>query len=134
MAFTLPQFNLECDIYTGPYLSRVLRLEAVECNLAYSRRAHEYGLYPLPAASHNGLVGTMALLLPAGTDVRSFPLNPVSDMVEVPRLSGRWYAVYTVDDAGKGFDNEHRVAQLAQASATIVGDLYAGLVWPVPMT
>jgi hypothetical protein len=44
--------------------------------------------------------------------------------VEVPAGSGRYYEVVQVDDAGKGFPNEHRIAGLI---ATV--DLG---MWPVP--
>jgi hypothetical protein len=58
----------------------------------------------------------MQLLLPALTDIRYSSLLPsgawVGDCVEAPAGSGRYYAVWAVDDAGKGFANEHRVAIL----------------------
>ena len=58
----------------------------------------------------------MFLLLPALTDVRYTGVGGTSDsfydIVEVPAGSARWYWVLSVDDAGKGFANEHRVAEL----------------------
>ena len=71
----------------------------------------------------------MWLLLPAGTDIRdstnySFTVDK-TDMVEVPAASGRIYVVEWVDDVGKGFPNEFRVAAIAKASGW-------GL-WPSPI-
>lgn len=133
MSFTTPTFNLLCDIYTGPWSGKSLRQADVTCNLAFGKRVNGFSeaLDPFPLG--NGTNARVTLLLPAGTDVRSFPLNPVSDMVEVPKGTGRWYIVAFVDDIGKGFANEHRCAVLGQASQTVNATQFAGLVWPIPM-
>lgn len=61
----------------------------------------------------------MELLLPAGTDVRA-PWNAGKpDLVECPAGSGRFYAVAWVDDIGKNFPNEHRIAWLVYFSAFV---------------
>jgi len=75
----------------------------------------------------------MQLLLPALTDVRSGVVAAVPDFVEVPAGSGRWYQVYAVDDIGKGFANEHRIAVILAVSALVNPTAYAGIVWPVPI-
>jgi hypothetical protein len=67
----------------------------------------------------------MWLLLPALTDIRATYTNGSFDVVDCPAGSGRIYAVVFVDDSGKGFANEHRVACLSQYNA-------AGL-WPTPI-
>jgi hypothetical protein len=54
------------------------------------------------------------LYLPKGTDIRyAFgvaPLLAVADTVEVPAGSQRYYRTSDVEDVGKGFPNEFRVA------------------------
>jgi hypothetical protein len=65
----------------------------------------------------------MFLLLPPGTDIRSGVLGTADD-VEVPAGSGRFYEVEFVDDVGKGFANEYRVALLIQTTAWGA--------WPLP--
>lgn len=120
MAYTLPTFNLTCNIYTTtgtwPATPRLSSL----CNLALGRRVESHGFV---SGSLN-----MALLLPAGTDIRAGPVPnpPGNDTVEVPAGSGRTYAVLAVDDIGKGFPNEHRVAILTAVSI-------ATHFWPTPI-
>jgi hypothetical protein len=112
MAFTLPTFNLFCNVSTQG-LYPTVRASFV-CNLAYGRRVN--------VASTGGtlVIGvplvTMSLLLPPLVDVRG-PLSTTgADVIEVPAGSGRTYQVAFVDDIGKGFTNEHRVAILEQRS------------------
>ncbi len=134
MAFTVPTFNLTCDIYDGPYDSRVLRLSAVPCNLAMGRRVqldfHD------PTGFGFG-AGTAALLVPALTDIRDVaqlsPMTNPYDIVEVDPGSGRWYVVNSVDDVGKGFPNEYRFAFLAKLSSNSGLANTTGLYWPIPM-
>lgn len=131
MAFNPPDFNLECDIYTGPWLGRALRL-TVECNLAYGRRVQQ-NFQDFFGGTVIGATPVMSLLLPALTDVRSFMISANPDLVEVPRTSGRWYEVITVDDMSKGFPSEYRLAQIGQVSEYSDSINYPGLFWPVPM-
>ena len=132
MAFSLPVFNLNVDIYTGPWLTRVLRVSVLG-NLAYGRRVEQYGYFGSTARALAPSRQSL-LLLPPLTDVRSFIQVNDPDMVEVPSGSGRWYQVGDVEDIGKGFVNEHRAAAIFQASSQYGGTEFAGLVWPVPMT
>jgi hypothetical protein len=116
MAFTVPNFNIRCNISSppvpntpgipvGPY-----RNPNVACNLAWGRRTNSSSL--TPAAGPVFVASTTDLLMPKLTDIRG-PQDTVSyDMVEVPAGSGRWYVVTTVDDVGKGFVNEYRIAVL----------------------
>jgi len=131
MAFTLPNFNLSVDIYDGPWAARNLRVSTVG-NLAWSRRVNAF---PLEATDPAITIQSplMNLLLPAGTDIRSFITGGVGDSVEVPSGSGRWYEVVAVDDSGKGFANEHRIALISQISFYVNNGAYPGLFWPVPM-
>lgn len=131
MPYMLPDFNLTCEVYRGPWASRVLAVHALECNLAFSRR----GQIPTGfAADLNEWSPIMSLLVPAGSDIRSLVCAAVEDVIECPSGSGRWYQVGGVDDIGKGFPNEHRCALLFQISeAMIPTGAYAGLLWPAPI-
>ena len=131
MSFTLPEFPLSVDIYTGPWLSKSLRVSTVG-NFAFSRRVQQQG-QATPMTSATGGSSQSILLLPRLTDIRSKIVAPAYDLVEIPSGSGRWYQVFVVDDIGKGFSNEHRAAVVFQISAFSNGVDYAGLVWPVPM-
>jgi hypothetical protein len=130
MSFELPAFNLTCEIFTGPYLTRVSRGTSL-CNLAWGKRVAP------PGGQYTGGSGIgqvpMTLLLPAGTDIRDRSCNGQADMVEVPQGSGRWYYVLAVDDIGKGFANEHRGAEIFKAYSQVDGTLWAGLQWPTPI-
>jgi len=134
MSFTLPDFNLTCDIYSGPYDTRVLRLSGVACNLAMGRRVQV--VFHDPTGLGFG-AATAQLLLPSGTDVRDVSQlmggGPPYDIVEVPAGSGRWYVVNSVDDVGKGFPNEYRLAFLAKLSSNSGLVNTTGLFWPIPM-
>lgn len=116
VSYTLPDFNLICNLYTNATGIHVAARLSPPCNLAYSRRVQ---------------VGTsfsraqMSLLVPAGTDIRGPQSASNSDWVEVPAGSGRIYGVQNVDDAGKGFLNEHRVALIEWS--TVFGP------WPTPI-
>jgi len=118
MAYTVPTFNLSCNIWSGTALPpNPKRLTSV-CNLAFGRRHHN---------EDEGFPHTlMYLLLPLLTDIRgSQGAPPAPDLVECPAGSGRHYLVMWVDDIGKGFANEHRVAGLAQTTI--------GGAWPTPI-
>lgn len=130
MSFAVPAFPLVCGIWTGPYLSMVFR-DSKECNLAMGRRAYQNYLVAQGPTQVFG--ASPSLLLPAGTDVRDASTASGDDMIEVPIDSGRWYQVTCVEDVGKGFDNEYRVATLAKASELINSELFPGLFWPTPI-
>jgi hypothetical protein len=76
------------------------------------------------------------LLCPKLTDIRGHTAAPFNgDRVEVPAGSGRFYAVIFVEDVGKTFANEYRLAVLAQMTSLVIG--YSGqpwgaLLWPTP--
>ena len=119
MAYVLPTFNLTCNIFrNGGWYPSAVALSPI-CNLAYSRRV-QIGQTPTVNAG-------ISLLLPPGTDIRSTINAVTADNVEVPAGSLRAYTVEHVEDVGKGFPNEHRVAILFQN--TIPG----GTKWPAPM-
>lgn len=130
MAFSLPDFNITCNIYSGPYLARTIRpASPVPCNLAFSRRQQ----FPTADEDANGWSVVMSLLLPPLTDIRDLSCSAVQDVVECPAGSGRWYQVGMVDDIGKGFPNEHRCALIYKISEAMWGASYLGLSWPGPI-
>jgi len=131
VSFTLPTFNLVCDIYTGPWLSKALRSPGVQCNLAFGKRVNGFPTFDT-AGDQLAASFEMYLLLPAGTDVRSKIISGQGDIIDVPAGSSRWYGVFAVDDVGKGFANEHRVADLVQISKFLNATTYAGLTPPIP--
>jgi len=131
MAFTVPEFPITCEIWTGPWLSKVLRLTAVPCNLAWGKRCNTFPQTETDPTVNNDSP-LMVLLLPALTDIRNRIISGVTDLVECPSGSGRWYAVAGVDDIGKGFPNEHRAAWLLQVSKFLNPTTFAGLTPPIP--
>jgi hypothetical protein len=131
MAFTLPVFNLTCNIFDGPWLTKVFRLDS-SCNLAFGRRVQQ-GFLSGGNFDFGGNSLLELLMLPPETDIRSGVVVLHTDIVEVPAGSGRWYQVLGVDDIGKGFDNEHRCALLVQISHLTDATAFAGCVWPVPI-
>lgn len=121
MAFVLPTFNLTTDIWTaGTYPAGAPRLVDVPCQLRAPSASNAANAVPVAGATV-----TMIVLLPAGTDIRdrfNLPINS-SDVLEIPKGSGRSYTVVIVDDIGKGFPNEHRFAVLLKV---------LGFPWPTP--
>ncbi len=129
--FSLPAFNITCDIYTGPWLGKVFRVSS-DANLAYGRRA-TFGFSNFPDWTSSVGATFMTLLLPALTDIRSGLVAATPDIVEIPAGSQRWYQVAAVDDIGKAFSNEHRCAIVTGISHFANPTVFAGCVWPVPM-
>lgn len=131
MGFSLPAFNITCNIFTGPWNTAILRISGQACNLQYGRRGSHFADFPV----ENEASQIMSLLLPPATDVRSTVCGYVADSVEVPAGSGRIYFVANVDDVGKGFLNEFRIATLLAASEAKfgTGSEYNGLFWPTPI-
>ena len=120
LAFILPTFNLEATIHTWTQDAWPwpIRGETI-CQL----RAPDMSVCSVFSGSGQVLTG-MVLLCPKGTDIRDFYTAPGThpDQIEVPKGSGRVYAVTYSDDIAKGFDNEHRFAVLRKV-----------LVWPTVM-
>lgn len=113
MPFVVPEMPLAVNIFTGPTHAGPPRV-STHGNLAYGKRVNVMstggtGTFGVPAQ-------LMSLLLPALTDVRGPLASSGADAVECPAGSGRVYLVTFVDDIGKGFINEHRIAQLEQTA------------------
>jgi hypothetical protein len=133
MAFTVPTFNLVCNVYTGPWLTKVLRLADLECNLAVGRRVQQLGNDYLTFGTEGLEFGLTAfLLVPSGSDIRSQSNGGVQDVIEVPSGSNRWYQCSAWEDMAKGFPNEYRMVAICKIWEAIAPALLAGCVWPVP--
>jgi len=131
MAFTPPTFNLVADIYeVTSSTTKVLRLSS-PCNLAMGRRPAYVWLGASSYSVFQGL--TPALLLPALTDIRDQFQGGNDDIVECPQGSGRWYCVSGVEDVGKGFSNEYRVATMQKIGNYAPWAALGIPWWPVPM-
>lgn len=124
MAYTQPQYNLVCSVYEPdvPNVAAIPsfppRILVQPCALVYGRRVN------VASTGGTGAAGIplkcMDLLVPALTDIRGLADAASFDIVECPAGSGRWYWVYYVDDIGKGWPNEHRVAGLFAIEGTWV--------------
>jgi hypothetical protein len=112
MAFSLPTMNLTVNIWR-----RIVFPGAptyiVAGNLQYGRRYanNSFGVAP---PGPDAYPPTMSLLLPPRTDVQDAVSAPDGDIVEVPAGTGRYYEVIGVDDVGRGFPNEFRLALLTK--------------------
>jgi hypothetical protein len=119
--FTLPTFNLGVNIWRWASIGGKPDVVTVG-NLARGLRGYPY-IFQGPVSHLTNYAVPAEVLLPALTDVRdSYCVGGLADLLEIPAGSGRTYAVLNVDDAGKGFTNEHRVAVCVK---------YGG--WPVPI-
>ena len=120
MSFATPTFNLDINICRAGLTPVSPPSLTVRGNLALGRRT----------ASYQGVISSpnepiMSLLLPPGTDIRGPMCANPDACVEAPAGTGRYYTVVGLDDSGKGFPNEHRVALLAWT------DSFGA--WPVPV-
>lgn len=130
MAFTLPEFNLTANIHSVAGGVNTFRLDSL-CNLAFGRRV----LIMEGRGVNNGgmLAAGAQILFPAGTDVRDNSCGGDNDIIECPAGSGRWYIVMGVDDAGKGFPNEHRVVVCLKTWGFVGNGSGLTLPWPTPI-
>lgn len=120
MGFSVPNFNITCNIWHPANVPPSAPDSTEDCNLAWGKRV----------SSYQGVISTpnepiMTLLLPPATDIRGPQCAGGADVVEVPSGSGRFYTVLGVDDIGKGFANEHRAAMIAWTTAFGA--------WPTPI-
>jgi hypothetical protein len=132
MPFVIPQFPLTASIWrvSGTGGNYALPDVSSPANLSPGRRVM-IGITTVGAAQHSAV--SMELLLPKLTDVRAAYNGLQPDIVEVPAGSKRFYGVVGVDDIGKGFSNEHRIAWLSYVFAgntTLAGGPFPA---PVPL-
>lgn len=119
MAYTLPDFILNVNLWRYPAYPPAPPDLTFMGNLAFGRRVSFLNFSDTLAPD---AMVAFYLLVPPLTDVRDGAGPPSGDTVEVPAGSGRLYKVLYVDDLGKGFANEHRVAFIAKIWP-----------WPVPI-
>jgi hypothetical protein len=142
MAFRVPTFSLSCFLWhTGGDVSLPPDL-TVACNLMMGGHPNP-PVEPTPGATSLGIAlafaRVMSLCLPKGTDVRPAFLTSTGDFdcVEVPGGSGRYYAVLGVDDVGKGFPNEYRLAAIVPFTSPIISSSLntcgVSNPWPTPI-
>jgi hypothetical protein len=131
VAFTLPVFPLTCNVWDGPNPPAGAPRLVTPGNLSFGRRvfpsAPNFNNFDTTAAS-------ASLLVPPGTDIRDASCGAAAggDVIEVPAGTGRFYYAIYVDDLGKGFPNEHRVALLVKACSAVFSH-FAGVDWPTPI-
>ena len=141
MAFHPPTFNLTVNLWRGPNPVTNPPTFVFQGNLAIGRRQ----LFAPPAISTAAQFtagpqygDATELLLPKGSDIRGPQNAGYTDIVEVPAGTGRYYLVLWVDDVGRGFSNEYRLALLKQCdfqmvSLTAFGATFGSVpAWPVP--
>jgi len=134
MAFKPPTFNLSVNLWRRPNTVANPPDRTFMANLSPGKRVFT-GNFGLSLAGYSGTM-FMELLCPKSTDIAGIIANAFLDCVEVPAGSGRYYAVSFVDDCGKGFPNEYRIAMLAHLNTTTMGittNPWAAPVWPVPI-
>lgn len=112
MPFSVPNFNLSCNVWRAGHAPPAAPDVTFPCNLAFGRRT----------ASYQGVITTpnepiLSLLLPPSTDLRGPQCASPDACIEVPAGSQRYYTCVGLDDSGKGWPNEHRVALISWTSA-----------------
>jgi hypothetical protein len=129
MAFRPPNFNLTCRIWRVGGVGGAYAAPDVTspCALSPGRRVL-LAQDPNPGAGSS--VGVMELLLPKLTDIRATWNAVAADVVEVPAGSKRFYTTFHVDDTGKGYLNEYRLALIGYLPA---GATFFALTAPVPL-
>lgn len=116
MGYTLPTFNVLCNIWRGPGHVGAPALSPV-CQLGYPGRGP---FQVIPGTLPTGQIPWF-LRLPARTDIRDAGVVGGGDTVECPAGTGRFYRVQWADDVARGFTNEYRLAFI-----------YKIYPWPLP--
>jgi len=135
VAFSIPDFNLSAELFTMVvpmnFLTKVSR-GLIDCQL------RAYG--PELRAGFSGQIneftvcyGGLAVLCPAGTDIRDSKCNGACDLIELPAGSGRFYLVLFVDDVAKGFPNEYRIGYLICCGPDDFAQILNMPYWPTPI-
>lgn len=117
MAFVLPTFNLDYNLWHGPSVPPSDPVDAT-------------GVCQLRGANHTAACVNPTSALAAQAYALFGPLEDVrdqnnpngSDFIEIPAGSARYYQIMVVDDVAKGFTNEHRYAILNKYG-----------FWPIPI-
>lgn len=142
MGFSPPTFNLTCNIWrrasvVGGPLPPPAADVVSQCNLSFARNRQVQTAFQSVSGKYTAYV-SVELLLPARTDVRGhFASTAVwdGDLIEVPAGTGRYYTCHFVEDVGRGFLNEYRLALLLQLSSeiiTLTESTWGSYAWPRP--
>lgn len=114
-----PVFNLLCNVwYNQGAVIPVMPAKTI-ANLGCQLRTGE-----LISRNLLGISTIVYLAVPKLTDLAGNPFRPgigIGDLIECPAGSLRYYRLDWVDDVGKGFVNEYRVAAMTKM-----------LPWPFP--
>lgn len=131
MSFRPPTFNLTCHIWRNTGVGGVYAAPDVisQCNLSPGRRVNRTA--QIGGGPGAGTDMYMELLLPKLTDVRAAWNGASEDLVEVPAGTHRFYLVQSVDDVGKGFLNEYRLAVMLYNDGGT--PFLGGIPAPVPL-
>jgi hypothetical protein len=119
MAYKIPTFILAVNIWRAATGTVNPPDVTALGNLAWGRRVTAAVGIP-EDLDPDTMIST--LLLPKGTDVRDSYSPGGADVIECPAGSHRYYGVKQVDDVGKGFANEFRIAIV-----------YKLAPWPAPI-
>jgi hypothetical protein len=131
VVYSPPSLNLTCNVFTGTAtnfpvapaaFTAAPRRASLPCALTFP---------PQPIMCDIPISGTFPwcfffsmLLVAKHVDLRSFATTGgVPDGIECPAGSGRYYSVGGIEDRGKGYSNEHRVA--------LILPLFGA--WPIPI-
>lgn len=113
-----PTLNLICNVWYNQFGHPLLGPPPTLANVPCQLRVGELVGPSPPAAARQ-----VWICFAAGTDIAANPrgLFPIGDLIELPAGTGRYYRVDWVEDVGRGFPNQYRVAESHQDPP-----------WPVP--
>ena len=138
MSFRVPAMPLAVNIWrVGNNVANPPDVVTV-CNLSPGKRTMT-AFASLEGGNFSQPTLLMQALLPKGTDVRPAAGTPGSDqgdILEIPAATGRFYTAVGVDDVGRGFSNEYRLAEIAPMDniwRTAFGNPNACPPWPMPI-
>lgn len=132
--FVPPQFPLSMNIWRMgiPYVfADRLFFDIVPCQLRWW--GQEIKPFTGNIFTEGISAGSIAVLCPAGTDIRDESCGGGADLVEVPDASGRFYLVGYADDVAKGFANEYRCALLLKVFGENLPNFVGFPLWPTPI-
>jgi len=128
MAFRVPNFNLNANVWRATHHVSAPPDVVCMCNLTPGKRVMQSNVFDLGVP--------MEVLLTAHQDVRpEQEFNPAStdgDCMEIPAGSGRYYWIVGVDDVAKGFSNEYRLAMALLLTTYVRSSVFSNNPWNCP--
>jgi hypothetical protein len=142
MGFPTPTFAVAVNlwrgatIHTGPWPLPAPD-ETFNANLSYAKGRAQLAQYVIVSPGRIVPIIATELLCPKLTDIRGHVAAAFDgDLVEVPAGTNRLYAVLFVEDVGKTFANEYRLALILQLTSAVIGytgyTLGGNYLWPQP--